>query len=412
METLKLSVTRRPRTIQPADDNDSKAVEVKEFIEQQLERIDFDTVLDCVLDAVGYGFSVQEKMFDVSAGQVELLEVADCPQELFLFGNRFRPQIGNLQYLDQPWASEGQAVDESKFLITTYRKRARNRMGRPLLKNIFWPSWFKRNIERLWVQFAEKGPGTAVVYYNDAQSETEKKKATDIAQAIINNVAIAVPQSFKLEAELLKIARSHNPAVYKEFFTLMQYAITRRVLGETLTSFGNEGGHGSNAQGEVHADTLDNRSVTIAKLTMKVVNEQLIRPLVLWNYGPEAPMPELVIEVKPAEDLVQRLAVDAGLQRMGKKYTVGYISERYDVPLAQGENGENPNDILIPNTTAPNVGINDQARASFSEGAAAQAHEEMHEFDKLFGSLREESLGIFRDRTDEIARHITPVLKV
>ncbi|MDR3723275.1 MAG: DUF935 family protein [Terracidiphilus sp.] len=412
LDTLKLSVTRRPRSIQPANDNDSKAVEIKEFIEQQLDRVDFDSVLDSVLDAVGYGFSVQEKIFDISAGQVQLQEVADCPQELFLFGNRFRPQIGKLQYLDQPWASEGKEMDENKFIITTYRGKHRNRMGRPLLKNIFWPSWFKRNIQRLWVQFAEKGPGTAVVYYNDADNTAEKMKATEIAQAIINNVAIAVPQTMKIEIELLKLARSQNPDVYEKFFTLMQYAITRRVLGETLTSFGNEGGHGSNAQGQVHADTLDNRSVTIAKQVMKIVNCQIIAPLVLWNYGPKAPMPTLKIEVKPSEDLVKRLAVDAGLQRMGKKFTVGYIAERYDVPLAQGENGEDPEDILIPNAAAPNVAITDQARATFGEGSLhAEAQREQDEFDQVFAQLQKGATGVLRERVAEIAREVTPIVR-
>ena len=45
----------------------------------------------------------------------------------------------------------------------------------------------------------------------------------------------------------------------------MQYSIARRVLGETLTSFGNEGGGGSKAQGDTHADTLEKRSVELCR---------------------------------------------------------------------------------------------------------------------------------------------------
>lgn len=410
LDTLKYEVTKRTRSIEPANDTDSSAVDTKEFVEQQLENADFENVLDCILDAAGYGFSVQEMMFDVSGGQVQLESIDDCPQELFLFGNRFRPQVGNLQYLDNPFASDGTEVPDNKFLVTTYRKRARNRMGRPLMKEVFWPSWFKRNMERLWLKFAEKGPGTAVVKYNDADNESERQKAADLAQAIIDSVAVGVPKTMDIEVELLKIARSQNPSVYKEFYTLMQYAITRRIQGQTLTTFGNEGGRGSNAQGQTHADTLQNRGVYLARLAMRVINHQLIRPLVLWNFGPKAPVPKLAIDIEPEENLVERLAIDAGLQRMGKKFTVGYIVDRYGAPLAAGDNGESPKDILVPNISAPNVGINDQARATFSElPADKQVRAEMEEFDQVFNDLRKDARGVLKQRVKDLAAAAVPV---
>jgi len=410
LDTLKYEVSKRARSVQPANETDSAAVDTKEFIEQQLENVDFENVLDCILDAAGYGFSVQELMFDVSGGQAALTSIDDCPQELFLFGNRFRPQTGPLQYLNNPFASDGVEAPANKFLITTYRKRARNRMGRPLLKDVFWPSWFKRNMERLWVKYAEKGPGTAVVKYNDADSEQEKQKAAALAQAIVDSVAIGVPKTMEIEVELLKIARSQNPDVYKEFYTLMQYAITRRIQGETLTTFGNEGGKGSNAQGQTHADTLENRGVYLARLAMRVINKQLIQPLVLWNFGPGAPVPKLAIDIEPNENLVERLAIDAGLQRMGKKFTVGYIVDRYGVPLAAGENGESPEDILAPNISAPNVGINDQARATFAEPPAA-IERELTEFDRMFDALKVDATGILKERVHEVLGQVTPVVR-
>jgi phage gp29-like protein len=222
-------------------------------------------------------------------------------------------------------------------------------------------------------------------------------------------VAIAVPLSFNYDQELLKIARSQDPSVYEKFFQAMQYSIARRILGETLTSFGNEGGGGSRAQGETHADTLDVRSIALSKAVMAVVNEQVVRPLVLWNFGPDAPMPQWNIETKDGEDLVERLSVDAGLQRMGKKFTVGYVAGRYDVPLAAGENGENPEDILVPNVNAPQVSIGDMSRATFSESALQQAHAEMKEFDDVFAQLRGEASGLFKKRVDELTRNVVPI---
>lgn len=425
LDSLKLSVLERDRSIQPANDDDSRAVDTADFIRQQIDGLDLHAVLDCVLDAPGYGFSVQEMMFDVSEGQVSLTSIDDCPQELFLFGNRYYPQVGNLQFLDQPWAAEGQEVPEQKFLITTYRKRGRNRMGRPLLKSVFWPSWFKRNVQRFWMQFAEKGPGTAVVRYNDPDNQAEKSRAAEIAQAIVENTAIAVPQGLQVELELLKIARSQDPAVYEKFYQSMQYSIARRILGETLTSFGNEGGTGAKAQGEVHANTLEQRSIELCRAVEVVINQQLVRPLILWNFGPDAPMPKWGFDLEEEEDLGKRVIIDAALQKMGKKFTAGYVADRYGVPLVtstarpnpEGEDGstevsegEESETVLTP-SVAPIAVAQPSAESVFSEASQPQLRRELKEWDKLFAQLQDDATEIFKQRAEEIASSVIPIKK-
>jgi len=409
LDSLKMSVTKRQRSVAPANDKDSRAVDTMEFIEAQLAAVDFDAVLDCILDAAGYGFSVQELMFDVSAGQASLTGIDDCPQELFLFGDRFRPQVGPLQLLESPWASSGAEVPENKFLITTYRKRGRDRMGRPLLKEVFWDSWFKRNVLRFWLKFAEKGPGTAVVRYADSSDPEQKQLAADLAQSIVDGTAVGVPANFQIELELLKTARAQDPAVYQKLKEHHQYSIARRILGETLTSFGNEGGTGSKAQGDVHADTFDSRSMSLCSAVEKVVNLQLVAPLVLWNFGPDAPMPVWSLDKKQKQDLLQRINIDATAQRMGKKIPVGYMNTTYQIPLAQGEDAEDPNDVLVPNAAAPNVAITDQARASFSEGKD-QAAGELKQFDALFADLAAKSRRVMKARIGELAAEARPAV--
>src|ERR1039458_4388469 len=102
----------------------------------------------------------------------------------------------------------------------------------------------------------------------------------------------------------------------------MQYNIARRILGETLTSFGaSESGKGSQAQGEVHADTLEQRIIELCRGLASVINRQLVRPLVLWNYGPDAPMPTWGFDLEEEEDLSKRIVIDSALQRIDRKST-------------------------------------------------------------------------------------------
>jgi phage gp29-like protein len=406
LDTLKEAVLERDYDIQPFDDT-PLAAEIATFIKQQLANVsNLDGIVDNMLDAAGYGFSVSEMQFDVSMGQANLIDIKDCPQELFLFGDRFQPQIGQLQFLTQPQASSGQPVPEEKFLIYSYRPRSRNRMGRPLLRSIFWASWFKRNMQRLWVQYAEKGPGTAVVRYQDSNDPQAKQTAADLAQALIEEVAVGVPEGFEYDKELLTIARALNPAVYKDFFEAMQKEIVRRILGETLTSFGGDGGKGTQALGNVHADTLETKAIRLCKATQSVINRQLIRPLVLWNYGPNAPMPSWVYDTEEQEDLTERLGIDRGVQGMGLELSKSYLRERYAVP-APGKDDE----IAIPSATgAPAVTIAENTRATFAEPVhEAQATVDMQQFDALTQQLRDESIGLFRTRIQQIADASKPV---
>jgi phage gp29-like protein len=399
LDTLKEAVLERNYSIQPFDDS-SQAADVAAFIEQQLSNVsNLDGVLDNMLDAAGYGFSISELQFDVSMGQANLLDIKDCPQELFLFGDRFQPQIGQLQFLQQPQASSGQPVPEEKFLIYSHRARSRNRMGRPLLRSIFWASWFKRNMQRLWMQYAEKGPGTAVVRYQDSDNPQQAQKAAQLAQALIEEVAVGVPEGFEYDKELLTIARALNPDVYEHFFEAMQKEIVRRILGETLTSFGGDGGKGTQALGDVHAATLDTKAIRMCKATQSVLNRQLIRPLVLWNFGPDAPMPCWAYDIEEQEDLTERLGIDAGVQRMGVPMPISYLRDRYSIPTPASDEP-----IAVPNVNAPQVNIADTTRASFAEPQhESQAKSDMEQFDALTQELRDESIGLFRQRIGEVA---------
>jgi len=206
--------------------------------------------------------------------------------------------------------------------------------------------------------------------------------------------------------ELLKIARAQDPKVYENFFQTMQYSIIRKVLGETLTSFGNEGGTGSKAQGDTHADTLDQRSVELCRSLQSVINDQLVRPLVMWNFGPNAPMPRWQFDLEEAEDLELALTIDSGLQRMGKQFTAGYVSDRYDRPLAGKETEDQ---VLVPNVTAPAVALRDTTTSTFAEREAEAAmRSEMEQYDKLFGAMQKDARGIFRQRVRQIAATAVP----
>jgi phage gp29-like protein len=199
LEELKLAIMSRDAIVVPADDT-TQAAEVSAFIQDQLDTIkNFSQALWALLDGPGYGMAIAEIMFDVSMGQVSATEIKDRPQELFTFNPWNMPQNGPLRYLaagpyDQ---SGGTLVPETKFLIFTYQPKAGNRKGSPLLRKIFWLSWFKRQALRFWLRYGEKGPGTAAVKYPAGATEDEKQQALAAAEAIVSKIAVAIPENFR-----------------------------------------------------------------------------------------------------------------------------------------------------------------------------------------------------------------------
>ena len=64
-------------------------------------------------------------------------------------------------------------------------------------------------------------------------TDDEQKKALAAAEALVEKLAIAVPENFKMVDSLLTTARSQNPAVYERLVQRMELAIARAILGET-----------------------------------------------------------------------------------------------------------------------------------------------------------------------------------
>jgi phage gp29-like protein len=198
---------------------------------------------------------------------------------------------------DMPMGGE---LPEDKFFIFSFRPKHNNRWGDPTDRKAFWPSWIKRSSIKQWLRYQEKGSGVVIARYNDGAGEKEMQDASAAAGAVQEESAVAIPKKFILEVqEMVRNIGSSHKELVDDFCNA---EISRIYLGQTLTSRGSDGG-GSRALGEVHERKEDKIGETDAKALMAVVNEQIIRPMVFWNYGPDALAPMWAIEVEPQEDL-------------------------------------------------------------------------------------------------------------
>jgi len=345
LETRKNGVLSRERQIVPAS-KDSADGKVAEFVEEVLAGIpNFANILTELLDAPPHGLSIAEIIWQTDGSQVYIEDIKPRPPEWFLFNPTTQVQNGPLQLKQNIWDQSGQPVDEAlhKFIVFTFRPRHGNRRGRPLLRRLFWMSWIKRQTLKFWLKYAEKGPGTVAVRYRAGTDETEQQNALTAAEDIASKVAVAFPEGFELVEPLLRAARAVPPAIFQELVKeVCDAAIAKIILGQTLTSQGSEGGRGSLALGNVHQDVRLEIVAADARDLMTVINDQIIRPLIDFNFGPETAAPKWVIQVNDPGDLNARSLVDRRLQLMGLPMTANFLRKTYGVP-----NPEPEDDVLI-----------------------------------------------------------------
>ena len=404
---VKLSVMKRGWEIVPGDDS-QQALDAAEFVRKQIDALSgWRNTLNAMMDAPFYGYTIGEMIFDTSMGQAALADIVDCPQELFCFNDWNYPQIGPLRLKNFYGAVNGTPVPEAKFLVFSSRVRHANRMGTPILRETYWSSWFKRNVLRFWLKYGEKGPGTAVVTHKEGATVAERNQALAAAEAIANEVAMAVSENFQVIKELLTGARAMDPKTYESLYNICESKIYRRIVGGTLTSHGSDGGKGTQALGNVHQETKEERSIELCVQTADVINRQMLRNLTLWNFGPDCPKPTFRFIVADEADLGQEVTTADTLQSMGLPISKKWAYKNFEIPEP-----ETPDDV-IQRPQAPAMGdgtirtpAGSPDRPQFSDAQQRQVDKDLAAFDVVFGELRKSALEASKQQIAAVAKGV------
>jgi phage gp29-like protein len=116
------------------------------------------------------------------------------------------------------------------------------------------------------------------------------------------------------------------------------------ILGQVLATGTAPGGAGSYAQARVH--DLVRRDILEAdcKAVEAMINSDLIRPLVLFNFGADAPRPAFKLMCDPPEDEAALLSKYTTLiVDLGYPVSVEHLEEKFNVPPARdGETALTP----------------------------------------------------------------------
>ena len=363
LNTRRILALARQWRVVSGDPNQQRgpAAQYADGLKQFLDSIpNFEDAVEELLDAPGYDYVAMEILWEIDQSGftpgsprrgpgrplIGVKDIIGRPQELFSFGDPIDPQTGELR-LSTYAGGRGVIVPPNKFLVNIYRRRNGDKRGQPLLRRLFWPSWFKRNVLRIHLHYLDKGPGTVAVTYPSGATDDDKTKALEVAAAIQSEMYAALSENLKVVPELLQTTRTRNAEDFRSLGDSMDAEMTRMILGQTLSTRGSEQARGTNALGEVHLQTMWQYVRRDLIGVENCINEQLCKPWLEWNYGPaaldRAVRPYWRTEKEPPKDANQEL------DRLSKARAMGAaIAERTVYETGQIDAPEEGEKLLPP----------------------------------------------------------------
>jgi len=130
------------------------------------------------------------------------------------------------------------------------------------------------------------------------------------------------------------------------YFRLLEYlgdAVNKVILGQTASSGDSSGLSKGDAQSKVRQDILEGDCQTL----QRVIDAQLIKPWMRFNYGETVPVPHLVIECAAPEDEVSKASVLKTLYEAGFEADAAEVSEAFGWKLTKRTTGEKPGALTM-----------------------------------------------------------------
>jgi phage gp29-like protein len=308
------AVTSREITIAPppnaTESERRQAADVRAMLDDV--GVDLTALATDLLDGTYKGFSAVEQWWQVE-GALMAPRFESRQQRLFTVRNAtLNPQTATpragqwldprnelrLRTVDSP---DGQALRPYNWVL--HRHAAKNGyLAKQLMARVLvWPFILKHYSQRDFAEFLEiYGLPLRLGTYPAGASDADKRTLLRAVTEIGHNAAGIIPSGMLID---FKEAAKGVSAPFLDQVRYQDEMIAKVVLGQTLTS--GEGQHGTQALGQVHANTRDLIRDADARAVAGTITRDLLWPFVQFNVPGADPrrMPSVHIDTKDPQEL-------------------------------------------------------------------------------------------------------------
>ena len=277
LNTRRRQVAQLKVSVEPADESDD-AEKDAELLRGWLKRQEIADELIDLLDAIGKGFAVCEIMWDFSESQWMPARLEYRLPQWF----RYDYETGTrLQRRDdtRQWAE----LEPGKFVVHEHKAKSGIAMRGGLARCVVWAWAFKNFGIRDWLRFIEAyGHPIRLGKYDKGSSDPERDLLLRAVANVASDFSAIIPESMAVEF-IGSQGTGVRSDLYKDLLAYMDAAISKAVLGQTLTT--QEGESGSYSLGQVHDEVRADIERSDARQLAATLTNAVGRPIILLNRG-------------------------------------------------------------------------------------------------------------------------------
>ncbi|MDM5141727.1 DUF935 domain-containing protein [Aeromonas bestiarum] len=294
LRTRKLAVAALPPSVEAASDDafDKKlADEVRQLMESdQIPELFFD-----LLDGLGKGMGVCQILWDTSGGRW-------TPNDYSWVDPRYlRPDADTLSkiLLISDDAPQGKPLEPYKFIVHLPRTKSGSIWRNGLTRLCAVMYMLKSFTIRDWWAFAEVfGIPIRVGKYGPNATPEQIATLKNAIATIASDSGAIIPDSMMVE--LVETAKGNGgDTLFENMARWADEQTSKAVLGQTMTT--DDGS--SRAQATVHNEVRLDIAKWDARQLEATINEYLVKPFIVLNWGVQKAYPRVCIRVPEPEDL-------------------------------------------------------------------------------------------------------------
>ena len=293
--------------------------EVYNLIYSVFEKLDLQSIISEMLDAVFYGFKPMEIIWKEENGYIVPESIIGKPPEWFFFDSL------NLLRFKHNEFPNGIIVPNKKFLIVQHQASYKNPYGMALLARCYWPVIFKKASMKFWVTLLAKF-GTPFLHGKIALGKgMEEFEELFRALEMLRHDGVLVTEE-DVQVNILEASKSSSYDTFYSMVRFMNGEISKAILSQTLTT--EQGDTGSYAMSQTHLQVRKDVVDSDKQLVEYWLNK-LIEWIIEYNFESVSEMPRFILFEEEDVDmtLAQRDQTLASTNQI--KFTKEYFKRNY-----------------------------------------------------------------------------------
>lgn len=327
MQTRKLAVLSKDYEVLPYS-KDPDDQQISEFVGEAVYAIPrLEEALLDLLDAVGKGFALSELIWEVAGGRAQVTELKWIPQKKATFRESLSPRLLTPK---APW--QGAEPPPWKVIYHRYKARSGYASRAGVLRVVGWMYLLKNFALKDWAAFNEVfGMPLRLGKYDPAASQADREALVRAVRNLGSDAAGVISKATEIEfVEAGSQGGKANP--YQSMAEFCNREMSKAVLGQTLTT-DTTGATGTYAAATIQAQVRRDLVEADAQALAATLREQLLRPLVGFNFGWDRPVPWFRFRYEEEEDLKTLSEVYRNLAALGVPLSAEHLAERFGIPL-------------------------------------------------------------------------------